>query len=51
VNLRELLKKIELKLRPLQLGGGGQRELDEVDGLAGTSAAQTVEEQNEDRPL
>jgi hypothetical protein len=51
VNLRELLKKIELKLRPLQLGEGGQRELDEIDGLAGTSAAKGVEEQHEERPL
>jgi hypothetical protein len=50
MKLSELLKKIELKLRPLQLGEG-RRELDEVDGLAGTSAAQTVEQQQEERPL
>ena len=51
MKLRELLKKIELKLRPLQLGEGGQRELDEVDGLSATSAAHTVEEQQDERPL
>ena len=51
MKLRELLRKIELKLRPLQLGEGGQRELDEVDGLAATSAAEAVEEQQEERPL
>jgi hypothetical protein len=50
VTLRELLKKIELKLRPMQLGEG-QRTLDDIDGLGGTSAAQTVEEQQEERPL
>jgi hypothetical protein len=50
VKLRELLKKLELKLRPLQLGEG-QRELDEVDGLATTSETQMVEEQQEERPL
>jgi hypothetical protein len=48
--LRELLKKIELKLRPAQLGEG-QRELDDADGLASTSAAHTVEQQEEERPL
>jgi hypothetical protein len=50
VNLRELLKKIELKFRPLQLGEG-QREVDDVDGLAETSAAQTIEEQKDEWPL
>jgi hypothetical protein len=50
VKLRELVKKLELKLRPLQLGEG-QRELDDVDGLAATSETRTVEEQEEKRPL
>jgi hypothetical protein len=50
VKLRELLTKIELKLRPVQLGEG-QRTLDDIDGLADTSAAKTVEVQQEERPL
>jgi hypothetical protein len=50
VTLRELLKKIELKLRPVQLGEG-QRMVDDADGLGGTSAAQTIEQQQEERPL
>jgi len=51
MKLRELLTRIELKFRPLQLGEGGQRALDDIDGLAETSAAKTVEEQQEERPL
>jgi hypothetical protein len=50
MKLRELLTKIELKLRPVQLGKG-QRELDDVDGLATTSEARKIEKQQEERPL
>ena len=50
MRLRDLLTKIELKLRPLQLGEG-QRALDDVDGLAETSEAQMVEEPEDERPL
>jgi hypothetical protein len=50
MTLRELLKKIEQMLRPVQLGEG-QRKLDDADGLAGTSAAHAVEQQEEERPL
>jgi hypothetical protein len=39
---RELLKKIELKLRPLQLGEG-QRALDDADGLADDDRAGPTE--------
>jgi hypothetical protein len=42
VKLRELLLKIELKFRPLQLGEG-QRALDEVDGLADDDVASATE--------
>jgi len=42
VKLRGLLKKIELKLRPLQLGEG-QRVLDEADGLAEDDRASATE--------
>jgi hypothetical protein len=51
VKLRDLLTKIQLRLRPLQLGQGGQPAADEADGLAGTSEAQTIEEQHEERRL
>jgi hypothetical protein len=42
VSLRNLLRKIDLKLRPLQLGEG-QRELDEFDGLAEEDRAAATE--------
>jgi hypothetical protein len=42
VKLRDLLTKIELKLRPLQLGEG-QRTLDEADGLAEEDRASATE--------
>jgi hypothetical protein len=42
VKPRELLRKIELKLRPLQLGAG-QRTLDEDDGLAADELASATE--------
>jgi hypothetical protein len=50
MKLRELLTKIELKLRPVQLGEG-LKTLDEADGLAPTTEAHTIEEQHEERPL
>jgi hypothetical protein len=49
VKLRELLTKIELKLRPFQLGEG-QRTLDEVDGLAADDRASATESQEDERP-
>ena len=42
MKVRGLLKKIELKLRPLQLGEG-QRVLDEADGLAEDDRASATE--------
>jgi hypothetical protein len=42
VSLRDLLRKIDLKLRPLQLGEG-QRTLDEADGLAEVDRASATE--------
>jgi hypothetical protein len=42
VKLGELLRKIELKLRPLQLGEG-ERTLDEADGLAEDDRASATE--------
>ena len=42
MRFRELLTKIELKLRPLQLGEG-QRTLDEADGLAEEDRASATE--------
>jgi hypothetical protein len=42
VKLRELLRKIELKLRPLQLGEG-QRAVDDLDGLADEDRASATE--------
>ncbi|HET8556858.1 MAG TPA: hypothetical protein VFL58_06065 [Gaiellaceae bacterium] len=42
MKFRELWLKIDLKLRPLQLGEG-QRALDEVDGLAADDRATATE--------
>jgi hypothetical protein len=42
VSLRDLIKKIDLKLRPLQLGDG-QLALDEEDGLTKTNSAAATE--------
>ena len=42
MSFRDLLRKIDLKLRPLQLGEG-QRTLDEADGLAEDDRASATE--------
>lgn len=42
MSFRDLMRKIDLKLRPLQLGEG-QRTLDEADGLAKTDSAAATE--------
>jgi hypothetical protein len=42
VSFRNLIRKIDLKLRPLQLGEG-QRTLDEADGLAEEDRAAATE--------
>jgi hypothetical protein len=42
VGLRDLLRKIDLKLRPLQLGEG-QRLVDERDGIADADRAAATE--------